>query len=240
MGNVFIITIAKCVFVYFIALFLSRMVGTKIISKMNFLDLVMGVSMGSMIANAVIDKDSPIISEITALVSFSILTIVASYITLKSFKIRRFLYSEPIVLIKDGTILDKNMKKLRVTIGELMMKLREKSVFNLSDIDFAIMESDGKISVLLKGDKKPLTPYDMNITVQSGGFLKDLIIDGNLIERNLDIAGINKKWLLDNLNKSKIKDISEVFYAGIDSNKKLIMSKKGERVSTSKDEDWIE
>lgn len=240
MDNVFIITITKGVIVYFLALFLSRIVGTKIISKMNFFDLVMGVSMGSMIANAVIDKKSPIVSEIIALVLFSSLTIGTSYISLKSYKARRILSSEPMVLVKDGVIIDKNMGRLRITINELMMKLREKSIFNLSDVEFAIMESDGKVSVLLKADKKPLTPYDMDIKVKSGGIVKDLIIDGNIIEKNLGIAGIDMKWLKDNLNKNKIKDASEIFYAGIDSNKHLIISKKCKQQPKSKDKDGIE
>lgn len=227
MGSVFISTIMKCVIVYFLALFLTKIAGTKIIAQMNFFDFIMTVSMGSMIANAVIDKDAPINSEVIALIFFTLLTIVTSFFSIKSFSIKKILSSKPVILIKDGIIIDKNIRKLRITIDELMMKLREKDIFNLSDVEFAIMERDGKLSVLKKADKQPVTPYDMKIQVKSSGLLKDIILDGKIIEKNLATAGISKKWLEDNLKNSKIENVSDVFYAGIDDNKKLNISKRG-------------
>ncbi|WP_297632621.1 DUF421 domain-containing protein [uncultured Clostridium sp.] len=226
MGNIYSLTIIKCIIGFLLALLLSKIIGRKIISKMNFVDLVMGVSMGSMIANAVIDKDSPIQSEIIALILFGALTIITSYISLKSIKARSIISSKPVILVKDGIILNNNLLKLRVSIDELMMKLREKGTFNLEEVQYAIMEGDGQISLLIKAEKKAITPYDMNIEVNSSGLLKDLIIDGILIEKNLVAEGLDFEWLKEYLNKNKIKDISEIFYAGIDSNKKIVISQK--------------
>lgn len=226
MGNIYILTIIKCIIGFLLALFLSKIIGRKIISKMNFIDLVMGVSMGSMIANAVIDKDSPIQSEIIALILFGILTIITSYISLKSIKARSMISSKPIILVKDGIILNNNLLKLRVSLDELMMKLREKGAFNLEEVQYAIMEGDGQISLLIKAEKKAITPYDMNIKVNSTGLLQDLIIDGNLIEKNLVAEGLDFELLKEYLNKNEIRDISEIFYAGIDSNKKIVISKR--------------
>lgn len=226
MDNVFVMTIIRGLLVFLLALFLSRKIGTKLISKMNFFDFVMGVSMGSMISTTIIDKDSTTISGLTSLILFAILTIATSYVGIKSFILRKIINSEPVVLIENGKIIDKNMKKLRITINELMMKLREKDSFNLSDVEYGIMERNGQLSVLIKADKKPVTPYDMKIEVKSGGILRDVIIDGNIIEKNLAVAGIDRKWLENKLKSEKIKDVSEVFYAGIDKNKKLNISKK--------------
>lgn len=226
MGNMYVLTIIKCIIGFLLALLLSKIIGRKIISKMNFIDLVMGVSMGSMIANAVIDKDSPIQSEVIALILFGILTISTSYISLKSIRARSIISSKPVILVKDGIILNNNLLKLRVSIDELMMKLREKGIFNLEEVQYAIMEGDGQISVLLKAEKKAITPYDMNIEVNSSELLKDLIVDGILIEKNLVAEGLDFDWLKGYLSKNKIKDISEIFYAGIDSNKKIVISKK--------------
>ena len=130
------------------------------------------------------------------------------------------------ILVENGRIVDKNIRKLRITINELMMKLREKDVFSLEDVQFAIMESNGQLSVLIKANKKPVTPYDMDLKVKSFSLVNDIIIDGKIVDKNLEIAGVDKKWLQSELKKKKINSIEEVFYAGVDSNKKLTISQK--------------
>lgn len=225
MSSIILRTILKAIVIYFLALVLTKFVGRKIITKMNFFDFVMGVSMGAIITNAAIDKDARFISCVTTLIVFTILVIVIDYVSIKNFFVRKIIDYEPVVVIENGTIIDKNLKKLRMTVNELMMKLREKDNFSLDEVEFAIMEGDGQLSVLAKADKKALTPNDMKIKVKSSGLLKDIIIDGKIIENNLKVAGINKEWLENELKKHEIKNISEVFYAGIDSNKKLSISK---------------
>ncbi|HAX73723.1 MAG TPA: DUF421 domain-containing protein [Firmicutes bacterium] len=224
--NIILMTIVKGVPIYFLALFLSRSIGKKIITKMNFFDFVMGVSMGSMIANAVIDKDNPVVSEVTALTLFTGITVLVSYLSTKSFWFRKIVSGQPIVVIDSGMILDQNLKQLRITINELLMKLREKDIFNLDDVEYAILERDGKLSVLKKADKLPVTTGDMSLKVKGSSLLKDIIMDGCLIEDNLELAGIDEKWVNSELQKQQISHLSEVFYAGIDDSKVLKISKK--------------
>ncbi len=219
-------TIIKGIFIYVLALVVSKLIGIKLISQMNFFDFIMGVSIGSIVAKIIIDKDHVVFSGIVALIIFAILTIAISYLNLKSYTARRIINAKTLLLIENGRIIDKNLKKLRITINELMMKLREKDVFNLEDVQFAVMESNGQLSVLLKADKKPITPYDMNLKVKSFSWLNDIIIDGKIIDKNLEIAGIDKKWLQSELKRKSIDNIEDVFYAGVDKNKKLTVSKK--------------
>lgn len=226
MEKVLLMTIIKCVGVYILAIFLTKSIGRKLISQMNFFDFIMGVSMGSIVASAVVDKQFGAISAITALILFCILTIVTGYLSMKSLKIRKIINSEPINLVENGKIIEKNMKENKLTINELMMKLREKNMFHLADVEFAIMETDGELSVLPKADKKPLTPYNMKVNVTSSGIDKDIIIDGIVIDENLKNIGLDKEWLKSELNKQNIKEISEVFYAGVDNTQKLYISKK--------------
>lgn len=225
-SNILFITIVKGILIYVLALLLSRLVGVKIISQMNFFDFIMGISVGSMIAKIIIDKDHVVFSGIVALIIFALLTVLTSYLNLKSYTARRLINAKTLMLIENGRIIDKNMKKLRITVNELMMKLREKDVFNLEDVQFAIMESSGQLSVAIKANKKPITPYDMDLKVKSVSLLKDIIIDGKIINKNLEIADIDKKWLQSELKKRNINNIEEVFYAGIDQNRKLIISEK--------------
>ena len=160
-------TIIKCILIYVLAVILSKLIGIKIISQMNFFDFIMAVSVGSMIAKIIIDKDHVVFSGIIALVTFTLLTIATSYLNLKSYTARRIINAKTLILIENGRIIDKNMKRLRITVNELMMKLREKDVFNLEDVQFAIMEGNGQLSVLIKANKKPITPYDVDLKVKS-------------------------------------------------------------------------
>ena len=219
-------TIIKSILIYVLALILSKLIGIKIISQMNFFDFITGVSVGSMIAKIIINKDHVVFSGIIALITFSLLTIATSYLNLKSYTARRIINAKTLILIENGRIIDKNIKKLKITINELMMKLREKDVFNLEDVQFAIMESNGQLSVLIKANKKPVTPYDMDLKVKSLSLLNDIIIDGKIIDKNLEIAGIDKKWLQCELKKKSINNIEDVFYAGVDQNKKLTISER--------------
>lgn len=218
--------IIKCILIYVLAVILSKLIGIKIISQMNFFDFIMAVSVGSMIAKIIIDKDHVVFSGIIALVTFTLLTIATSYLNLKSYTARRIINAKTLILIENGRIIDKNMKRLRITVNELMMKLREKDVFNLEDVQFAIMEGNGQLSVLIKANKKPITPYDVDLKVKSPSLINDIIINGKIIDKNLQIAGINKKWLQSELKKKSINNIENVFYAGVDQNKKIIISEK--------------
>ena len=219
-------TIIKCILIYVLSLIFSKLIGIKIISQMNFFDFIMGVSMGSMIAKIIIDKDHVVFSGIVALIIFTLLTIATSYLNLKSYTARRIINAKTLILIENGRIIDKNMKRLRLTINELMMKLREKDVFSLEDVQFAIMESNGQLSVLIKPDKKPITPYDMELKGRKFSLINDIIIDGKIIDKNLKISGIDKSWLQSELKRKNINNIEDVFYAGLDKNKRLIISEK--------------
>lgn len=226
MVNDLLNTIIRSVVIYILGIFLTRLMGRKLISQMTFFDFVMGVSMGAIIANAIVGQQFTPMSAAIGLILISILTIVTSYLHTKSINIRKIVNSEPVTLVQNGTIIEQNMKNIRMTIDELMMKLREKNTFNLTDVEFAIMETDGELSVLPKSDKQPLTPYHMNIKTTTAGLTKDIIIDGNIMEENLASAGLDKKWLKTQLNSQNIKDASEIFYAGLDNTKKLHISKK--------------
>lgn len=226
MEKVLLGTSIRGILVYILALFLTRIMGRKLVSQMTFFDFIMGVSMGSIVANAVVGQEFTSISAATALIILSILTIASAYLHVKSFRLRKLINSEPVTLVENGTIVEENMKNIKLTINELMMKLREKNTFNLADVEFAIMETDGELSVLPKADKQPLTPKHMNIQTTSSGLTRDIIIDGIIMEENLTSVGLDKNWLTTQLNSQNIKDASEVFYAGLDNTKKLHISKK--------------
>jgi len=200
--------------------------GRKLISQMTFFDFVIGVSLGSLAANLAIGTGNAVVTATTALITLAIWELVTGFINIKSFKARKLFDSEPVALIDSGKIVEDNMRRMRLTMSELSMKLREKNIFSFADVEFAIMETDGQLSVLPKSNKVPLTPAHMNIQPTSSGLMSDIIIDGNIMKENLKSAGLNVEWLQSQLNMQSIKNASELFYAGVDANKNLYISKK--------------
>jgi uncharacterized membrane protein YcaP (DUF421 family) len=209
---------------YVTTLALMRLIRRKLISQMTFSDFVIGVAMGSIVANLIMGPSDKTIAAAAALFSLSALAIITDLLQLRSLKFEKLVNSEPVTVIDNGNIVEDNMSKLHLTLSELTAKLREKNIFSLVDVEFAIMETDGQLSVLPKPDKTPLTPSHMNIQAESPGLMRDIIIDGEIMEENLASAGLDKSWLSSQLAAGGISEPEMVFYAGVDNSKKIYIS----------------
>lgn len=218
------------VLAYFLTLFLTRILGRKLISQMTFFDFVVGVVIGSAVVNAATVPQNQSLSGFITLIGVSMLTLIIDFAHIKSFFIQKLFGSEPVVVIENGKINNENMEKIRLTIEELMMKLRQKNAFTISNVEYAIMEIDGNLSVQLKSQKQPLTPSDMNLPTSYKGLTRDLIIDGNVMKDNLQYVNLNEQWLKDQIKGYGIQKITDVFYAGLDTAGNLYVSKR--RTST--------
>ncbi|WP_418792088.1 DUF421 domain-containing protein [Phosphitispora sp. TUW77] len=191
---------------------------------MTFFDFILGVSIGTITATVAIGPNR-IFAALT-LVSFVVLTIILSYSNIESFPLRKLINSEPVVVIENGKIIDQNLRKTKLTLNDLNMQLRQKNIFNISDVEFAVIETNGKISVLPKSQKQPLTPSDIGLSTSYKGLMKDMVIDGKIMDENLDDAHLDKNWLTNELNKHGIYDVKDVFYAGLDTAGGLYISAK--------------
>lgn len=218
-------TILYTVIAYILLFLMIRALGRKALSEMTLFDFILAITLGSLTAHICLMGDNSPSATITALVTFAILGIITDFIHINSIRFRKFVNSEPIVLIHNGQIVKANMVKARITLTELTSMLRGKSVFNISDVNYAIMENTGDLSVLLKADKSPLTPADMKQNPVEKGLTKDIIIDGKLMRENLQCSGMTEQELMKQLNNRGIRKVDEVFYAGVDSSGKLYVSK---------------
>lgn len=217
----------RAVGIYITLLILSRIMGRKMISQLTFFDFVVGIIVGSVSANAALGPyNSNFISGVTVLIVLSLLVLLIGFINLKSFKFRKLVNSEPVVIIEKGQIVDKNLKKERFSTQDLTALLREKNIFNVSDVEFALLEHNGKLSVLPKSQKQPLKPADMNIPTPYQGLSKDIVLDGVIMKENLKDANLTRNWLMSQLSAYGISDIKDVFYAGVDSSNNLYVSKR--------------
>lgn len=223
----------RTVILYFILLILARIMGRKMISQMTFFDFVVGITIGSVAANSTLGPyNASLAAGITVLVVLTALVVIIGYVQIKSFRVRKLVDSEPVVVIEKGQIVDKNLKRERFSLKELTALLRQKNIFNMADVEFAVLEHDGKLSVLPKSPKRPLKPSDMNITPPYQGLTKDVILDGIIMKENLEDAKLTSEWLIGQLKLYGIEDIKDVFYAGVDSSQNLYVSKRNTKQET--------
>ncbi|WP_291559607.1 MULTISPECIES: DUF421 domain-containing protein [unclassified Clostridium] len=222
-----LILLLKTTLSFLSLLILTRMLGKKQMSQLSFFNYVTGITIGSIVANIITVDNEPFIDEIIGLAWWCILAEATAYITVKSHKLGRLLDGEPSIVIKDGKIIRKVVVDLRMNVEDLTMMLREQSIFSVSEVDYAVIEPNGKLSVLKKHDYQEVTKEDMKIKPTPKKYLPtQLISDGSIVEHNLKEVDVTKKWLEKQLKNSGVKSIDEVYYAEIQSDGTLFVNKK--------------
>jgi uncharacterized membrane protein YcaP (DUF421 family) len=186
---------------FFSLLIFAKILGKQQISQLTFFDYILGITIGSIGASLTTDLSSRSWPHWVGLFTWAILGYLTEYITMKYRYLAKFLEGEPTIVIMNGKVMEHALKKMKYTVSEVMLLLRNKNVFDLVQVDFAIIEPNGQISVLLKPEYQPLTAKDMNIQKPSEGISTELIYDGILIEENLKQLNKDKIWIMDQLKQ---------------------------------------
>lgn len=215
----------RAIIAYLLLMVVIRSIGRKAISQMTFFDFAVAITLGTLAASVGMGTNTSSSSAAIVMISFAVLAIITGYLHIKGFRFRKLVNSEPVTLIQNGDIVKDNMQRTRTTIDSLNALLREKNVFNIADVEFAIMETDGKLSVLPRSQKQPITPSDLNISTSYKGLTRDIIIDGNIMYENLKDANLDEQWLMNQLNSKGIQNIKDVFFAALDTSGALYVSK---------------
>ncbi len=217
---------SETVITFFVLLALTRLLGKKQLSHLTFFNYVTGITIGSMAANMVVLSTKDYTKDLLSLVIWCLLTIIVSYISLKSGKIRVILDGQPTIIIKHGEIDRKALKRTGVNIDDLTMLIRQYQIFSITEIDFAILEPDGRLSILKKPEYQGTQKSDLNIYPSPPTYLPtEIITDGKLLPKNLLEVGKSRDWLKNELSRANIKEIEEVFYAEIQSDGSLFIQK---------------
>lgn len=219
-----LLTILRGVVAYVLLLTVTRIIGRKAISQMTFFDYTVAITFGSLTAHIGIGVNKTPVAAATVLIIFAALYLLTSAIVIRSMYMRKLVDSEPVVVIAKGELVKKNMKKVHLTLSLMNKLLREKDVFNIMDVEYAIIECNGQLSVLMKSNRQPLTPLDMNIPAPYRGLTAELVIDGMLLEENLSTAGKDAAWLKNELSMRGIRNVEDVFFAAVDSAGQLYVS----------------
>lgn len=180
--------------------------------------------MGGLIASPLFDSKIRFINTIVAAITIFITHYIISYLSVKSRTFERIVHGKSVMLIQKGRLQKKNMLKSLMPIEMLLAQMREIDVSNIAEVDTAILETGGRVSVLKKGEHAPVTPKDMNIPVAEGRLPVILVNDGKILDKNLKYLGYDRKWLKDELFKYGISDIKSVYLATIDGTGQIFYS----------------
>ena len=198
--------------------FLTKLLGRKQMGQLNIYDYIIGISIGNIVAEMSVNKEVPFLDGLIVLITYTIVAILATYITTKSIKMRRFMTGGPLVIIENGIIIEKFLNKSRLDVNDLLEEARTNGYFDLSEIEYAIMEANGRISFLPKSKFMPLTSNDMKKKTTYKGLSSNLIIDGNIMKEHLKYINKDEKWLRTRLKNLGYVDISNILLAICDSN----------------------
>lgn len=206
--------------------FVTKCIGKKQVSELSLFDYVIGLSIGNFAAEITINKDVNLIDGILAVVIFGLVSYIVSYLTMKSMKIRRFMIGTPTVVMENGRLIYENLKKNKFDINDFLEECREDGYFDISKIEYAIIEANGKVSILPKSEYGALTPNDMNIKVPKQGLVANIIIDGELLEENLKKLNKTKEWFNKNLKVKGYDNYDNILLATVDINEKIVVYDK--------------
>jgi uncharacterized membrane protein YcaP (DUF421 family) len=203
-----------------------RLIGKKQISTMTFWDLVSAIALGSLAANIVITTDVSLGPAAWVVVLWGGLTVLTGWGALKSRGIRGLVQGMPVVVISNGKVLEGVLRKERLNVDLLLTELRAAGVFSLADIEFAVLEPNGKVSVLKKSQLQAVTPKDLNLHTTYKGLANSVILDGKVLPQNLSRLGLTQEWLITQLAGQGIQDPTEVFYAELGTDGALFVDRR--------------
>ena len=220
-----LIVFFRSIVLYIIVLIVMRLMGKREIGQLQPFELAISIMIADLAAVPMAETGIPITNGIIPILGLLVMHLLISIINLKSMKIREILCGKPSILIYRGKIDEKVLKKERFTLNELQERLRGNNVVNIADVEYAILETSGQVTVIQKPDKRTTIPKDFNITPEYEGIPYDLVIDGKVIDQNLEKIGKDYKWLEKQLVPFKMK-AKEALVVTIDGKGQIFCQKK--------------
>ncbi|HEX7064679.1 MAG TPA: DUF421 domain-containing protein [Bacillales bacterium] len=212
-----VLILIRSIMAFIVLLILSRIMGKQQLSQLTFFDYIVGITIGSIAASMSVDQNIKILNGFASLVVWGIFPVLLSILSMKSFRFHNLTSGKPTVMIKNGELQEENLKKEKMSFGDLMAMLRNKQIYKLSDVELAVMEINGKLSVMKKSEAQPITPKILSMQLEEEHEPRILVLDGNLMQKSLNESGYSKEWLLGEVQKQGAEDFKDVFLAQIDS-----------------------
>lgn len=192
---------------------LTKMIGYRQMSQMSMFDYINGITIGSIAAEMATSLESSFVQPLTAMIVYSLAALFLSWFSSKSIKARRVIEGAPLVLLNRGELYRENLKKAKIDVTEFLEQCRVNGYFDISKLETAILEGNGKISFLPKSSDRPLTPSDMQLSPQQDYMVANVILDGKIMKKNLKATGNDEKWLNQQIKGQGAKNIEDVLLA---------------------------
>ncbi|MGE7921843.1 DUF421 domain-containing protein [Viridibacillus arvi] len=209
--NDLLIIAFRTVFLYFVILIIFRLMGKREVGELSMIDLVIFVLIAEVAAFAIDDPQRKLFESVLPMIMLLVIQVVLSYITLKNKKIRDLIDGDPVTIIRDGVIMESEMRKQRYNLNDLFQQLREQQVGSVQQVSYAFLEPSGNLSVFVKDEDPPTLP---------------LIIDGEIQDRHLKLMQRTEEWLMEKLLEQNITDVTEIFYCCFEKNELYVQKKE--------------
>lgn len=219
----------RIVLIYFFTLLALKAMGKRQVGELQPIELVVILVISEMAAVAMQGNDIPLTNSLIPIAILTVLQIILSMINLKSEKLRALICGKPSVIISGGIINESEMRKLRMNINDLLEQLRSQGYFDVSSIDYALMETNGKLSVLPKMKNRKVETGDLDLALPDEVPGHILILDGRINYKTLQEINKDQVWLLDTLKKHNINNSKSIFIAGLDVNNKFFYQYKSRK-----------
>ena len=204
-----------------VALFvIAKIMGHKQLAQLDFFDYISGITIGSIAAELATELEEPF-KPLIALILYGAVSVLLSLVTHRLPKMRKYINGSPTVLMSGGKLYRQNMKQAKLDLSEFMVLCREQGYFDLNDIQAAIFEHNGKLSILPVSERRPATPEDMHLQVKPAHIKTEVIMDGRIMEENLKRMGLDAEWLEQELRARGYRSVKEIFLGVCDNDKKL-------------------
>ena len=225
-----LIIFLRAIFLYIVVLIVMRLMGKREIGQMQPFELAISIMIADLAATPMAETGIPISNGIVPILGLLVMHLTISTINIKSTRAREIICGKPSILIYRGKIDEKTLRKERFTINELEERLRDNNIFNIGDVDFAILETSGQVTVIPKPSKRNVIPEDFNIEPEYEGISYDLVVDGKVMYKNLEKIGKSYIWLVKQAEKFGIKP-EEALIITIDGNNQFFCQalQKGEK-----------
>lgn len=218
----------------FVSLLLfTRILGKTQVGQLTFYEYISGITIGSIAATIAGSEPDRVWSHFYDLLLFVLLTFLLSQITIRSRPLRKLIDGTPTIVIRDGVILENNMRSMRYDLDELNCQLRQQGILDPSEVQFAFVETTGDLSIVKKTALQAVTKGDMGISTAAPVLPVELIMDGELITENLLSNTLSREWLMQELSNRNIRDIASVTYAVLDSKQQLFVSLKNQHTANN-------
>lgn len=201
---------------YVVVMLSLRLMGKREIGQLSVFDFVVSVMIAELSTLPMEDTDVPAWRSIVCIGVLVFLQLSVAWVSLHSHRFRHLVEGEPSVLIEHGKILDTEMRKTRYSMHDLLMQMREQGVANVADVELAVLETSGQLSVFPRPEARPLTAADLGIPAREDGIPLPLIVDGNVVQKTLTILARDEEWLSNEITRLGYGEIRDVFFAAID------------------------